>query len=133
MTTRRLALLTIAAGLATPLAAQAHLPAGARGPNGGQVQDIGSYHGELIARDGELTLFLFDHRDQPLDARSASGTAVVLVGSHQHNVTFAPLSDGTALVAQGDFHAAAGMRVVVQVSPRQGVARAQARFTPIQQ
>lgn len=131
MTTRRLAVLTIAAGLAAPLAARAHLPPGARGPNGGQVQDIGSYHGELVARDGELTLFLFDHRDQPLDARSASGTAVVLVGGHQHSLTFAPRQDGTALVARGDFHAASGMRVVVQVSPREGVARAQARFTPV--
>ena len=130
MTTRRLALLALAA-FAAPLAAQAHLPPGARGPNGGQVQDIGSYHGELVARDGELTLFLFDHRDQPLDARNASGTAVVLVGGHQHSVTFAPRQDGAALVAQGAFHAASGMRVVVQVSPRQGAARAQARFTPV--
>lgn len=132
MTTRRLALFTLAATLAMPLAAGAHLPAGARGPNGGQVQDIGSYHGELLARDGELTLFLFDHRDQALDARDASGTAVILVGGHQHSATFEPRHDGTALVARGDFHAAAGMRVVVQVSPRQGVARAQARFTPVQ-
>lgn len=127
---RRLALLTLAA-LAAPTVALAHLPAGARGPNGGQVQDIGPYHGELVARDGELTLFLFDHNDRPVDARRASGTAVILVGGHQHSVSFTPRPDGSALVARGDFHAAPGMRVVVQIVPAPGVARAQARFTPI--
>lgn len=130
MTTRRLVLSTLAAALALPPAARAHLPAGARGPHGGQVQDIGAYHGELLVRDGELTLFLFDHRDQALDARGASGTAVILAGGAQHSVTFAPRPDGAALVAQGDFRAAPGMRVVVNVAPRPGAARAQARFTP---
>ncbi|HYF07669.1 MAG TPA: hypothetical protein VD970_08610 [Acetobacteraceae bacterium] len=129
---RRLALLTLTAALGAPALALAHLPPGARGPNGGQVQDIGPYHGELVARDGELTLFLFDHNDRPVDARRASGTAVILAGGHQHSVTFAPRPDGTALVAQGNFHAAPGMRVVVQIVPAPGVARAQARFTPVQ-
>ncbi len=34
----------------------AHGPA--RGPHGGQMQDIGSYHAELLAQDGRLTFFL---------------------------------------------------------------------------
>ena len=131
MTTRRLALLTLATAFALPRAAGAHLPAGARGPNGGQVQDIGAYHGELVVRDGELILFLFDHSDRPLDARGASGTATVLAGGRQQSVAFASRPDGTALVAQGEFRAEPGMRVVVQVTPRQGAARAQARFTPL--
>lgn len=131
MTTRRclLAALTIPALL--PVAARAHLPPGARGPNGGQVQDIGPYHGEMVAKDGEITLFLFDHNDRPMSAREASGTAIVLADGRQQSVTFAPRADGAALVATGDFKASPALRVVVQVVPRPGVARAQARFTPV--
>lgn len=128
MTPRR----TLLAGFAAlmPAAALAHLPAGARGPNGGQVQDIGPYHGEMLVKDGELTLFLFDHRDRPVPAGGASGTAIVLSEGRQQTLTFAPRADGAALVATGDFRASAGLRVVVQVVPAAGVARAQARFTP---
>jgi hypothetical protein len=128
MTTRR----TLLAGLAAllPAAASAHLPAGARGPNGGQVQDVGPYHGEMLAKDGEITLFLFDHNDRPVSARGASGTAIVLAEGRQQTLTFAPRADGAALVATGEFRAAPGLRVVVQVVPAPGVARAQARFTP---
>jgi len=113
-----------------PTAAFAHLPAGARGPNGGQVQDIGAYHGEMLVKDGEITLFLFDHNDRPLPTAGASGTAILLAEGRQQTLTFAPRADGAALIATGDFRAVPGMRVVVQLVLRPGQARAQARFTP---
>lgn len=128
MTTRRSLLAGLVALL--PTAALAHLPGGARGPNGGQVQDIGPYHGEMLARDGEITLFLFDHNDRPVPARGASGTAIVLSEGRQQTLTFAPRADGAALVAAGEFRAVPGMRVAVQLVPGPGIARAQARFTP---
>lgn len=122
----------LVAGLATllPAAALAHLPAGSRGPNGGQVQDVGPYHGEMLAKDGEITLFLFDHNDRPIPASGASGMAIVLSEGRQQTLTFAPRTDGAALVATGDFRAIPGMRVAVQIVPGPGIARAQARFTP---
>lgn len=124
---------TLLAGLASllPATALAHLPAGGRGPNGGQVQDLGPIHGELLARDNELTLFLFDHHDKPLDARQASGTAILAAEGKQQTLAFTPRPDGSALVATGEFRAAPGLRVVVQVVPKPGMARAQARFTPV--
>lgn len=131
MTTRRTALAALAALALAPMPAQAHLPGGARGPNGGQVQDIGPFHGEMLAKDGEITLFIFDHNDRPVSARDASGTAIVLAEGRQQSLTFASRPDGAALVATGDFKAAPGLRVVVQVVPRPGVTRAQARFTPV--
>lgn len=126
--TRRALLLTLLATF--PGIASAHLPAGSRGPNGGQVQDLGPYHGEMLAQDGVLTLFLFDHQDRPVDARQANGSAIVLVDGQQRSVPFEPKPDGSALVARGDFAVAPGLRVVVQVVPGPGISRAQARFTP---
>jgi hypothetical protein len=131
MTQRRVLIATLAVMLPAATAL-AHLPAGARGPNGGQVQDLGSVHGELVAKDGELTLFLFDHNDRALDARQASGTAMLAVDGKQQTLTFTPRPDGSALVATGEFRATPGLRVVVQVVPGPRMARAQARFTPVQ-
>ncbi len=131
MTTKRTLLAAIAALALLPQVAQAHVSAGGRGPHGGQIQDIGPYHGELLAKDGEITLFLLDHNDRPLSARDASGTAIVLADGRQQSLTFTPRADGAALVATGDFKASPALRVVVQVVPRPGVARAQARFTPV--
>ena len=134
MIERRPLLLAAAGGLAAmlPAAGGAHLPAGSRGPNGGEVRDLGAYHGELVARDGELILFLFDHNDRPLDARRASGNAVVLAEGRQQTLPFSPREDGSALVARGEFRATPELRVVAQVIPAPGTPRAQARFAPVQ-
>jgi hypothetical protein len=116
--------------LGLPSLALAHGPS--RGPNGGQMQDIGSYHGELVAQDGRLTFFLFDTNDRPLSAAGATATAIVLAGGRQQTVTFAPRPDGAALVASGEFRADASLRVVVQLVPAAGQPRIQARYAPIE-
>lgn len=115
--------------LGLPALALAHGPS--RGPNGGQMQDIGSYHGELVAQDGKLTFFLFDTDDRPLSASAAAATAIVLAGGRQQTLSFAPRPDGAALVASGDFRADPGLRVVVQLVPGPGQPRIQARFAPV--
>lgn len=122
--------LIAAALLVLPSLALAHGPS--RGPNGGQMQDIGSYHGELLAQDGRLTFFLFDANDRPLSANGATATAIVLAGGRQQTLTFAPRPDGTALVASGEFRAEPGLRVVVQLVPAAGQPRIQARYAPIE-
>lgn len=116
--------------LVLPSLALAHGPS--RGPNGGQMQDIGSYHGELLAQDGRLTFFLFDASDRPLSANGATATAIVLAGGRQQTLTFAPRPDGTALVASGEFRAEPSLRVVVQLVPAAGQPRIQARYAPVE-
>ncbi|MBM3627047.1 MAG: hypothetical protein FJX21_04435 [Alphaproteobacteria bacterium] len=121
----------LAALLATvPSIAPAHGPS--RGPNGGQMQDIGSYHGELLAQDGRLTFFLYDASDRPLPATGASATAIVLAAGRQQTLAFAPRGDGKALVATGDFKAEPSLRVVVQLVPAAGQPRVQARYAPVE-
>jgi hypothetical protein len=122
--------LIAAALLALPSLALAHGPS--RGPNGGQMQDIGTYHGELLAQDGRLTFFLYDSNDRPLPATGATATAIVLAGGRQQTLTLAPRPDGTALVASGDFRAEPSLRVVVQLVPAAGQPRIQARYAPVE-
>ncbi len=126
-TKRRLIAATL---LVLPSLAIAHGPS--RGPNGGQMQDIGSYHGELLAQDGRLTFFLFDANDRPLPAAGATATAIVLAGGRQQTLTFAPRPDGAALVASGEFRAEPSLRVVVQLVPAAGQPRIQARYAPVE-
>lgn len=116
--------------LVLPSLALAHGPS--RGPNGGQMQDLGSYHGELLAQDGRLTFFLYDTNDRPLSATGTTATAIVLAGGRQQTLTLAPRPDGTALVANGEFRAEPSLRVVVQLVPGAGQPRIQARYAPIE-
>ena len=128
MLARRTLLAALFASL--PLAAYPHGPT--RGPNGGQMQDIGSYHGELVAQDDHLAFFLYDASDRALPATGASATAIVLSGGRQQTVAFSPRPDGKALVATGTFKADPSLRVVVQLVPAAGQARIQARYAPIE-
>lgn len=115
---------------AFPALASAHVRPGARGPNGGPMADLGPYHAELVARDGELVLHLYDMSDRPIRLPQATATAVVLAEGQQQTLTFAARPDGTSFVATGAFRASPGLRVVVQLAPAPGQPRAQARFTP---
>lgn len=128
MFARRILLAALVATV--PSIAAAHGPS--RGPNGGQMQDIGSYHGELLAQDGSLTFFLYDANDRPLPATGASATAIVLAAGRQQTLAFAPRADGKALVATGEFRAEPSLRVVVQLVPAAGQPRVQARYAPVE-
>ena len=128
MMPRRLLLAGLAALI--PAVAVAHVQPGSRGPNGGAMADLGPYHAELLAKDGELTLFLFDTSDRPIRLPEAAATGLLVADGRQHALTFTRRPDGTSLAAAGDFRAAPGMRVVVQLLPAPGQPRVQARFTP---
>ena len=113
-----------------PGLAAAHVQPGTRGPNGGPMADLGPYHSELVAKDGELTLFLYDLSDRPVRLPEASATALLVAEGRQQTLTFTPRPDGASLAAAGDFRVVPGLRVVVQLTPAPGQPRVQARFTP---
>jgi hypothetical protein len=107
--------------------ASAHGPA--RGPNDGQMQDLAGGHVELVAKDSELFLFLFDAQNKPLLAKGATATATVLAAGQQETVTLVA-GDDNVMRGKGRFTAAQGMKVVISLAlPGQ---RAQlGRFTPL--
>ena len=113
--------------LLTPAFASAHGPA--RGPNGGQTQDLAGGHVELVARGPELVLYLFDAQNKPMPATGATATATVLAAGQQQTVALVA-GDGNALRGNGSFAAAPGLKVVVSLTlpgqrPQLG------RFTPL--
>jgi hypothetical protein len=124
---RRFLLALIPIALAGPVLAHGE---GARGPNGGAIGEVGDRHIELLARDGEIRIWLLDERDRPVSAAGVSGSLIVLAGGRQQTVRLEHAEGGSYLVGRGDFQAARGMRVVASlVLP--GQAQRQARFTPM--
>lgn len=130
---RRL-MLTIALSASLPVLAQAqgiHGRGGGhgRGPNGGQIQELGGTHAEMVVSDGEIRLWVLDAQDRPASVRGAVGSAIVLAQGRQQTVRMEPGPGDAYLVGRGEFQAAKGLRVVASVT-MPGQPQRQARFTP---
>ena len=102
--------------IAAPVRAlgQGHSHTHAPGPNGGKIGELGNTHVELVARDGELRLYVLDAQDKPTSARGTSGSAIVQAGGRNQTLRFEPGPGDAYLVARGEF-AAKGARVVASV------------------
>ena len=93
--------------------AYAHGPA--RGPNGGQVQDLAGGHVELVAQAGEIAVYLFDAENKPMSAQGVVATATVLSQGKQEMVMLQP-ADGNVMRGRGVFLAQPGLKVVVSLT-----------------
>ncbi len=125
-TLRRLLLLAL---LGTPFAISAAARADAlHGHHGGEVQDAGPYHFELVAKPNELTLYVLDGAGKPVQAKGAKGTATVLTGKAKAAVDLAPAGNNV-LKGSGKFEIGADTKIVVSVT-FPGQSAVQARFTP---
>lgn len=95
-------LLLAAALLAAPLSlsaqhGQGHNAAGEThahsAPHGGIVRTAGKYHVELVLKNGQMTAYLLDGKEQVLANKGLTGTAMVLQGGKTTNVTLTPYGD----------------------------------------
>jgi hypothetical protein len=103
-----------------------------KGPEGGHIVDAGGgkQHWELVANGKELTLYVSDSDEKPVETAGGKATAQVLVGGKTYNVEFSP-AGGNTMKASGDFTAAKGMKVIVKTEKVAGESL-QARLTPLQ-
>jgi len=89
------------------------------GPHGGPVTDAGAYYIELIAKESQLQVFVFDDKtDSPVQTGKASATATVLAGDEKQTVTLRPGPPGgydNLMVGQLAKNAETGMRIVVLI------------------
>ena len=122
--------LMLAVAFATP--AMAHTNSKfMTGPNGGHMIDAGggAQHWELVAKGGELTLYVTDGEEKPVDTAGGAAEGRVLVGGKNYSVKFEP-AGGNIMKAAGEFTAAQGMKVIVKTNGVGGQSF-QARLTPM--
>jgi hypothetical protein len=103
-----------------------------KGPNGGQIVDAGGgkQHWELVAKGGDLVLYVTDQDGKLLDTAGGTAEAQVLVAGKKYTVALTP-GGGNILKGSGPFAAAKGMTVIVKTN-KVGGASYQARLTPLQ-
>ncbi len=103
-----------------------------KGPNGGHVVDAGGgkQHWELVASSGELTLYVTDKDEKPVDTTDGRAEAQVLIAGKNYTVALAP-AGGNTLKGAGPFTGGKGMRVIVKTTKVAGESF-QARMTPLQ-
>ena len=104
--------------------------------NGGQVQDAGGNHWELVVvkanqqpLDNPVLVYLTDGTGKKLATAGATGTAMLLAGKDKTVVTLAPDGDNR-MKGVGKYASVAGLKAVVSIT-LPGKAAAQARFTPL--
>ena len=126
MTPRRILLLAFLAVASAPARADTK-----PGPNGGVIGDIGNRHIEMLARDGEIRVWVLDAQDRPVPAAGASGSLIILAQGRQQTIRLEPAEGGAFLLARGDFRADRAMRVVATMT-LPGQPQRQGRFAPVE-
>lgn len=117
---RKLLLSIVFSGLAImlPQAVQAHTDeymAKLDAPHGGQMRMAGPYHLELVAKDGELRLYLTTHMDKKVLTEGSSGKANFYEnGKKVASANFQPVF-GNMMKATGDFKITPETEITVKV------------------
>jgi hypothetical protein len=110
-------------------AAVAILPAGAHDPiprHGGTVVTTATYHVELVAKDGQIDVYLMNHADKPVPATGRKGVAILLIEGKSVRVPLEPM-DGERLSGKAAVALPRAPKGVVQITEPTG-GPVQARF-----
>ncbi len=99
---------------------------GAKGPNGGQMEDVAGVVAELVASGNTLTIHVYDEGSKPVPTKGFTASALIVAGSAQETVTLAP-SGENALVGTTKAPVAAGSAITVMVKTAAGKS-GQARY-----
>ena len=100
--------------------------ANAADKHGGHEVQVGKYHVELVVQDRDITLYVRDASDKPINANSVKASANVLSGKEKATVQLA--ARGEALAGQAPFAVSKDAKVVVTFSVG-GDKSQQARFS----
>lgn len=95
--------------------------------HGGHEVEVGKYHVELFVKDRDLSLYVRDQADKPIDAKTVKASANILSGKEKAHVQLAP-SGSEMLTGQAPFSVAKNAKVVVTFSVAGGKSE-QARFS----
>ena len=113
--------------LLLPLTAMAQHKHGAKGPNGGQMDDIAGAHAELIASGTIITFNVLDEDGKPIKTAGYSGSVLVISGPDRETIPLAPSGD-SALKAEAKKPVGKGSSITLLLKTDEGKT-GQARFT----
>jgi nitrogen fixation protein FixH len=100
---------------------------GAKGPNGGQMEDVAGVHAELLTAGNTITINIFDEGNKPIPTNGFAASALVVRGSERETVTLTPSAENAL---KGDAKKAiAGAAITVTLKTAAGKA-GQVRFKP---
>jgi hypothetical protein len=100
-------------------------------PHGGQVRAAGPYHLELVAKDGELVLYVTDHAWQEIHINGGEGKANIQQDKAGNRITVKlEPSQQKIFTGNGEFHITPETVIVVFVKFSEQDAYG-ARFTPL--
>lgn len=98
-------------------------------PHGGQLRMTGPFHIELVARDGQLTVYVTDHADNKISVEGGLAKATVEMGATKTQMHLHPVGDNV-LKGSGTFALTPSTVVIVfmKLPNQDGYA---ARFMPL--
>jgi hypothetical protein len=111
--------------LSGPAAAQ-HVH-GAKGPNGGQMEDVAGVHAELMTAGNTITINMFDEGNKPVATKGFTASALVSRGPERETVALVP--SGEATLTGEAKKPVAGAAITVTLKTAAGKS-GQARFKP---
>ena len=100
-------------------------------PHGGQLRAAGPFHLELVAKDGELTLYVTDHGDKPVPVQGGQGKANIQEGKDGERIAV-PLKpeNGNIMRASGAFKITPDTSIAIFIAIPEYESQG-ARFTPL--
>ena len=100
-------------------------------PHGGQIRGTGPYHLELVAKDGELLVYVTDHLNNEINTTGGEGKANIQRGKTRSRITVKlEPSQSNMFTGRGEFQLDPKTVIVVFVKlPEQDAYGA--RFTPL--
>lgn len=109
----------VAAALLYALPASAQHSHGAKGPNGGVVEDVAGVHAELVTAGNIVTINVLDENNKPIVTKGYSGSVLIVSGSDRETVTLAPSGD-SALKGEAKKAVAANANVTLMLKTDKG-------------
>ena len=127
-----IAALVFGVALASSFPAQAHTDEffeSVEAPHGGQLRMTGPFHMELVAKDGDLTVYVTDHADNAISVDGGLAKANIENGSTRTQVNLHPVGNNI-LKGSGAFSLSPSTVVVIfmKLPNQEGYA---ARFMPL--
>lgn len=100
-----------------------------KGSHGGHLQMADMYHFELLIRDGEVTVWVTDHGDQPQDTIGAKAEAIIINSGERVTVLLAPSGKNQFVGLEPRIKFSSSTRIVLTVTMK-GHAPLQTRYSP---